>query len=69
MCNLSAQIEVKLMIKLQQLETQMKTLEMNHVYNSKKLIAIPSMGSEKVEFENIGFKLKIIRALRQDMKF
>ena len=37
---------------------------MNHIYNSKKLIAIPSGGSEMEEYENIGFKLKIIRAFK-----
>ena len=64
--DVSALVEVKLMIKLEQLESEMKTAEMNHINKSKKLIAIPSVGPEKEEFENIAFKLKIIRALRRD---
>ena len=68
-CDVSAEIEVKLMIKFEQLEKQMNSLEMKQICNSKKLNAIPEEGSDKEEFENIDFKLKIIRALRHDMKF
>ena len=53
--DVSALVEVKLIIKLEQLESEMKTVEMNHINKSKKLIAIPSVGPEKEEFENIAF--------------
>ena len=69
LCDISAQLEIKLLIKFEKLEMQLTTLKMKQVSVYNKLTVVPEEESERKEYENINNKLKILRALRHQMKF
>ena len=48
---------------------QLTTLKMKQVSAYNKLTVVPEEESERKEYENINNKLKILRALRHQMKF
>ena len=66
---LSAQIEIKLLIKNDEFKIYIKTTEMKKMMESSSFNPLPCDETERKQYDEILFKLKIIRALRTELNF
>ena len=66
---LSAQIEIKLLIKNDEFKNYIKTPEMKKLMESSSFNTLPCDETEQKQYDEILFKLKIIRALRTELNF
>ena len=66
---LSAQIESKLLINNDELKNIIKSTEMKQIMESASFNPFPCDETEEKQYDEILFKLKIIRALRTELNF
>ena len=66
---LSAQIEIKLLINNDEFKIYIKTTEMEKMMESSTFYQLPYDETERKQYDEILFKLKIIRALRTELNF
>ena len=67
--NISAEIEVKLLLKNDDWKAELKILEIKQINTNSTLCTIPDGVNERKRYEGIIYKLKVIRALRSEMRF
>ena len=66
---ISAQVEIKILIENDKLKKDIKKLEMKQIVEKSSLNPIPCNESEQKQCNEIISKLKVIRALRNEMNF
>ena len=66
---LSAQIESKFLIKIDEVKNYIKTTEMKKMMESSSFNTLQCNETERKQYDEILFKLKIIRALRTELNF